>query len=229
MYAPEQMMGPMDQTLRGGRLFALLEQEGNLRTYPRGGLIYTQGEEADSFYYLKRGSVTIFLTSEQGTERILALREPGSVFGEAAFFDGLPRMSSARAARKTELAEVTRRQLFQYFRQEPSTAMELLRYMARTVRMLSGHVDTITFLNADQRIAQLLLELRQPGAGGAVVSVSQEELGNLAGVSRMTVSRTLRRFAAQGWIETRYRAMILRDPAALRRFARDPWGAGTED
>lgn len=219
MYQSDQMMGSMNQTLRDGRLFALLEQEQNTRLYQKGGIIYAQGEEADSFYYLKQGSVTIFLSSEQGTERIIALREPGSVFGEAAFFDGLPRMSSARAARRTELVVVTRQRLLYYFQSEPATAMELLRYLARTVRLLSGHVDTMTFLNADQRIAQLLLELGRPGPGGLLVAISQEELGNLAGVSRMTVSRVLSRFAAQGWIEIHYRGLQVKQPDALRQFA----------
>lgn len=219
MYQSDQMMGSMNQTLRDGRLFSLLEQEQNTRVYPRGGIIYAQGEEADSFYYLKQGSVTIFLSSEQGTERIIALREPGSVFGEAAFFDGLPRMSSARAARRTELVVVTRQRLLYYFQSEPATAMELLRYLARTVRLLSGHVDTMTFLNADQRIAQLLLELGRPGPGGLLVAISQEELGNLAGVSRMTVSRVLSRFAAQGWMDIHYRGLQVKQPDALRQFA----------
>ena len=66
------------------------------RTYAKGEMVYLQGERADCLYYLKEGRVKIFLTSENGMEKTLTILEGGKLFGEAAFLDRLPRMSSAR-------------------------------------------------------------------------------------------------------------------------------------
>lgn len=95
----------------------------------------------------------MFLSSENGGEKTLTIQGPGSLLGEAAFFDGLPRVSSARALVRSEILPVRREQLTSYFREDPNLAMEMLRYLARTVRMLSDQVDNITFLQADRRIA----------------------------------------------------------------------------
>ncbi len=74
-------------------------------------------------------------------------------------------MSSARAQIQSEIIAVDRPHLMQYFSEKPALAMDLLEYLARTVRMLSAQVDHMTFLQADQRIAQLLLNLAADKSG----------------------------------------------------------------
>ena len=125
------------------------------RTYAKGEMVYLQGERADCLYYLKEGRVKIFLTSENGMEKTLTILEGGKLFGEAAFLDRLPRMSSARTLTRSEIIAVDRPNLMKYFQEKPVLAMDLLEYLARTVRMLSAQVDHMTFLQADQRIASV--------------------------------------------------------------------------
>ena len=149
------------------------------RTYTKGEMIYLQGERADCLYYLKAGRVKIFLTSENGMEKTLTILESGKLFGEAAFLDRLPRMSSARAQIQSEIIAVDRPHLMQYFSEKPALAMDLLEYLARTVRMLSAQVDHMTFLQADQRIAQLLLNLAA-AQERHTVHCTHEELAELA-------------------------------------------------
>lgn len=188
------------------------------RTYAKGEMIYLQGERADCLYYLKAGRVKIFLTSENGMEKTLTILESGKLFGEAAFLDRLPRMSSARAQIQSEIIAVDRPHLMQYFSEKPALAMDLLEYLARTVRMLSAQVDHMTFLQADQRIAQLLLNLAA-AQERHTVHCTHEELAGLAGASRVTVSKTLGDFVRRGWIATHYREIGILNGEALRRFA----------
>ena len=94
--------------------------------------VYLQGELADSFFYLKKGRVKIFLTSENGMEKTLSLLEPGNIFGEAAFFDGMPRVSSAKAICPCEIVRITRGDLLQDFTKEPELAMSLLTLLSHT-------------------------------------------------------------------------------------------------
>lgn len=188
------------------------------RVYTKGEMIYLQGEHADCLYYLKTGRVKIFLSSENGMEKTLTILESGQIFGEAAFLDRLPRMSSARAQMRSEIVAVSREQLMRHFKQQPVLAMDLLEYLARTVRMLSAQVDHMTFLQADQRIAQLLLNLAAAQKGTAA-QCTHEELAGLAGTSRVTVSKILGDFIRRGWISTHYREIGILNAAALRQFA----------
>lgn len=183
--------------------------------YRQGEMVYLQGTQADRFYYLKSGRVRIFLQSADGAEKTLRILEPGNIFGEASFFDGLPRVSSARTLAKSYIVPITRALLLRCFFQEPELAMSLLEYLSHTVRMLSTQLDNMAFLSADRRIARILLSL----SSGREIQSTHEEIGDLAGASRVTVSRILSDFARNGWIDTRYRKIVLLDREALTHFA----------
>lgn len=188
-----------------------------VRRVPRGTMLYFQDETDSRFYYLKKGRVRIFLNSDDGAERTLVLRESGSIFGEAAFFDGQPRMSSARTVTDCEIVAVGRAELMAVFRREPGIAMQMLQFLAKTVRMLSAQVDTMTFFPADRRLAGVLVSLC--GRDDAV-HASHEELGSLTGVTRVTVSRVLQMFVKRGWVRLGYRTVQVLEKKALEDFAK---------
>lgn len=192
----------------------VLENTHTSRNYPKNKMIYWQEEPAQEFYYLKSGRVKIFLSSETGMEKTLTILHSGNIFGEAAFFDGMPRVSSAKTLEPSSIITVTQASLVDCIRREPQLAMNLLTYLAQTIRMLSAQVDTMTFLQADQRIARLLLKL----SSGGTVHATHEDLAALAGVSRVTVSRILNSFAQKGWADTRYREITIQKEAALKEF-----------
>lgn len=198
--------------------WSILGESQPCRFVPRGQIVYLQGEPGNCFYYLKSGQVRVFLISDEGAEKTLTTREPGSILGEAAFLDGEPRTTSARTLTDCELALIGRAELTALFRRQPSLALQMLQVLAKTVRMLSGQLDTMSFLSADRRIAGILVSL---AATKHVVHSSQEELGNLAGVTRITVNRVLHSFAEKGWLTLQYRSVTLIDPAALSAFARE--------
>ena len=180
-----------------------------------GYLIYLQNTQATCFYYLKSGKVKSFIQSEDGGERVLNLYTAGSLFGEASFFDELPRVSSAVAVVPCEIVPIDRELVTQEFARNPELALAMMQYLARTVRLLSVHVDG-AFLQADKRIARHLLSL-SPALSG-VIRCTHEEIGSTVGVSRVTVSRVLGEFDRNGWIETGYRSLTLKDRGALERL-----------
>lgn len=200
----------------------VLEESHTPRIYEKDAMIYWQGSHADEFYYLKNGSVRIFLSSESGAEKTLNMLKPGKIFGEAAFFDGLPRVSSAKAIQRSEIIQITRRSLLECIRREPQLAMNLLTYLSQTIRMLSTQVDTVTFQQSDERIARLLLNL---SAENGRVSATHEDLAALAGVSRVTVSRILADFSRKGWVETGYRGIHVKSAVGLKTFLQKKYRA----
>lgn len=185
--------------------------------FPPGQLIYLQGTRPTRFYYLKSGRVKIFLNSEDGSEKILAVYNAGNLFGEASFFDELPRVSSAITVTRCEIVIIDRQVLETEMIQNPEIMLTLMKGLSRTVRMLSDHVDTMAFLRADQRIARYLLSI--PVENGNQVRCTQEELAAAVSVSRVTASRVLSRFVRSGILKTGYGVIRLLDVERLRQYA----------
>lgn len=196
-------------------LWNILGESFTPKIYKRSQMIYRQGFQANEFYYLKKGKIKIFISSENGVEKTLTVKEDGGVFGEAAFFDGMPRVSSAKTVADSEIIVITRQRMMECIKKEPQFAMDLLTYLSQTVRMLSMQLDTMTFHHADERVAGLLLKL---SAGIGTVKATQDDMAALAGVSRVTVSRILSSFVKKGWIKTNYRAVKMIDKPAIKDF-----------
>ena len=179
---------------------------------PTGYLIYLQDTEATCFYYLKSGRVKSFIQSEDGAERVLNLYTAGSLFGEASFFDELPRVSSAVALTPCEIVPIDRELVAQEFARDPELALAMMKYLARTVRLLSCQVDQMAFRPARWRVANYLLTLAS--RDGTVFS-TQDDIAAAVSASRVTVSRVLNEFARQGWLELGYRSIQLCAPEKL--------------
>lgn len=188
-----------------------------LRCSP-GYLIYLQGSEATCFYYLKSGQVRSYIQSEDGAERALHTYGPGSLFGEASFFDELPRVSSAVAVRDCEIVAIDRELVTQEISKNPELALSMLKYLARTVRLLSDQVDQMAFHPAQWRIARYLLS--SPARGP--IPCTQEEIAAAVSASRVTVSRILNSFARRGWVELGYRTVEVLRRERLEDLCQSP-------
>lgn len=199
-------------------LWQPLAQGKTPRVYAPGQLIYLQGAEPTEFYYLVSGTARSFLTSPEGEERVLTLHRGGSLMGEASFFDGCPRVSSAAAVSECRAVAVTWQALERVLAQNPGLAVPMLRHLAATVGQLSRQVNDLSFQSAETRLAaQLLREMDGEGR----VAVTQEELGFQIGVTRVTVARILRKWSRRGWVETGYGAVRVTRPQRLAELARN--------
>lgn len=183
---------------------------------PEGYLIYLQNTEATCFYYLKKGRVKSFIHSENGNEKVLNVYQEGSLFGEASFFDELPRVSSAVALTPCEIVPIDRELVYAQIRKDPQLAMAMLKYLARTVRLMSSHVDDMAFHPAHWRVARYLVSLNVDPDGKA--GCTQDEIADSISTSRITVSRVLRDFADKGWISTGYRSIKILNRKALLEY-----------
>lgn len=195
----------------------ILETLAPTLVYQKGSAVYWQGDTAERLYYLKKGSVKIYMTSENGGEKTLRIQSDGGVFGEAAFFDRLPRVSSAKVLEKSEIVAVSREILSAHIQKHPEFAFSLMQALSERVRLLTAQVDSMAFLQADKRIARFLLETAENGR--SCIQCTDEELGTRVSASRVTVNRVLRKFARSGWIETRYREIRVLRLDALADFS----------
>ena len=132
-------------------IWDLLGEGRSPRIYLPGQMIYLQGTKPDCFYYLQSGAVRSFISLPNGEERVITVHRTGDLMGEASFFDQCPRVTSAVAAKESRVISVTRSQLDELFNIHPELALPMLQYLARTVRILSHHVND-SALPAEQRI-----------------------------------------------------------------------------
>ncbi len=198
---------------------SLFNSLGTEKLYPKNTTIYHQGQQAEHFYFLKKGSVKIFFNSIEGLQKTISIVSDGSVLGEAAFFDHKPRISSAQTITPCTIISVTQKQMENAFAKDPKLAMYLLKVQAQSIRMLSAQVWGMAFSKADCRIANQLLQSQINNGKHPTVNLTHEEIGNLVGVSRVTVSKILNDFSNKGIIKTAYRYIILTDIQKLEEIA----------
>lgn len=197
-----------------GTLSVIFESMPMIRVFNKGSMIYSQGDDAECFYYLKSGRVRIFISDENGSEKTVSVAEGGAIIGEAAFFDSLPRISSARAITRCETVSVTKNVLTDIIRRSPSSAFEIFRMQAQTIRLLSAQVDSISFISAKKRLSNLLHDCIEREKNLSV-KMTHEEIASYIGVSRITVSRLIGELASDGIIETGYREIKVIEPEKL--------------
>lgn len=194
----------------------LFSNIGSVRQFKKGEIIYHQGDLAQNFCYLKKGKVKVFMTSVDGMEKTLNTASSGEIFGEGAFFDKKPRVSSAIALSEAQVIMIDEPMLTELFSQNPKLAFTLLEILANRIRLLSFQLDSMTFLQADARIARILLENESDG----VISLTHEEIADVVGVSRVTVSKILGKLTKKGILSTEYRKIIIKDSKYLEEISK---------
>ena len=186
--------------------WTIFEETQPIRLYAKNQTVYSQEETAVQFYYLRRGSVKIYLSSPDGAEHTLRLVQPGELFGEASFFDGAPRVSSARTLEKSEIVSVNRPALLRCIVFEWDGALRHLHSFPSRRSPDSAQVDAMAFLRGEERVWRLLRRLA--GEDGEV-SLTHEEIASLTGLTRVSASRILKKLADEGKLRREYGRVVL--------------------
>lgn len=190
--------------------------------------IFQSGQAGDSLYILVAGSVKVSLLSEEGKEAILSILGVGEVFGEMSLFDGEPRSATVTTLEPCRFLVLRRSVLLPFLEKRVPVMLKLIAEMSRRLRSTNDLVGNLSFLNLSARLARILLNLVQHygrvTAKGIVIGIrlSQEEMGNLVGVSRESINRQIRAWADAGIIEFDHGTLIVLNSDALFREALTP-------
>lgn len=188
-------------------------------------VIFQRGDPGDSMMAVVRGRVKICAHSEDGKELILNLIKPGEVFGEIALIDGQPRTADAVALDTVELLVLERRDFQRHLDENPRVALRLLQVLCQRLRRTSAHLEESLFLEVPARLARVLLHLAGafgiPAKSGVCIDVklSQQQLGNIAGITRESVNKQLGLWGKAGWIAVRNGYVTVVDGDALAELA----------
>jgi len=194
--------------------------------YPRGHVIYSQGDAGDRLYIIIDGKVKIGRSSPDRQDKLLAIMGPSDMFGALSMFDPGPRTASATAITDVRAATMDREALRAWIVDRPQIAEQLLRVLARRLRRTNDHLVDLIFTDVPGRVAKELLLLAQRFGSQQRNDVrvdhdlTQEEIAQLVGASRETVNKTLSEFARRGWITLDGKSVLVHDPERLARRAR---------
>ncbi|UWQ23110.1 Crp/Fnr family transcriptional regulator [Jannaschia sp. W003] len=200
---------------------------GRRRHWPEGASIYVRGAPGGSMILIETGRARIGIVDAAGRETILNFMGPGEVMGEIALLDAGPRSADADAATDVTGVEIDRAAVLRMLAADPEGGLALVAELCAKLRNLSEMAEMQAQPSGAARLARCLLRLADrwdetDADGRAVIGggLSQGDLGAYAGLSRETVNRLLRRWAAQGTVARGAGGLIvLRDRAALAALA----------
>jgi CRP/FNR family cyclic AMP-dependent transcriptional regulator len=175
-----------------------------IATYPKGGVIYSQGEAADAVFYIQSGQVKVAVVSEHGKEAVVAVLGADEFCGEGAIAGQIKRMATASAMTLCHVMRVEKAAIVRVLHDEPAFAEMFLKHLlARTIRVEEDLVDQL-FNSSEKRLARTLLLLANFGKEGKpepiLAKISQETLAEMIGTTRSRVSQFMNKFRRLGLI-----------------------------
>jgi CRP/FNR family cyclic AMP-dependent transcriptional regulator len=195
--------------------------------FPRGHTIYSEGERGDCLYIILDGKVKIVRRSpDDGQERLLGIMGPSDMFGAISMFDSGRRTADAIAMTDLRAESMDRNALRALVIEHPEVADQLLRVLARRLRLTDNALASLISTDGAGRLAKQLLQLAQrfgsQESDGLRVThdLTQEEIAQLIGTSRETVNKALANFTNRGWIRVDGKSVLIREPERLARRAR---------
>ena len=191
-------------------------------------VLFQAGDVADGCYRLDQGLLKVSIASPQGDERILTILGPGSIVGELAIIDGLPRSATVVAVRDCQLSFISREAFLGCLREYPEIYGDLVSTLVSRLREADEAMAAASFLTVKARVARALLELaehlgRETESGRIVIlhKIRQSDIAAMAGVARENVSRTLTELKRRGLISQSTSYYFINDTRKLLRETED--------
>jgi CRP/FNR family transcriptional regulator, cyclic AMP receptor protein len=193
----------------------LLATAGRGRTkleYRSEGVVFSQGDAADSIFYVLRGRIKIVVTSKQGREAVVAVLGEGDFFGEGCLIAQPSRLATATSMTDAAVMRVEKTEMLRLLHAEPDFAevftVHLLTRNSRVEADLADHL----FNSSEKRLARTLLLLANFGKEGGpepiIAKISQETLAEMIGTTRPRVSFFMNKFRKLGFIEYNGRLQV---------------------
>jgi CRP/FNR family transcriptional regulator len=202
-----------------------LPEATRLTSVRRSTSLYSQGQAADSIYFLEDGLVKLTRTNDRGGRIILAICGPGHLLGEEALADNATQYySEAEVLSTANLLRVPREALAHAVSHTPEVSSAVISYLLDRKLTLAIKVELLCLHDVEYRILHYLAELSalvKPGEDGEgyQVPITQLELADLIGATRETTSTTLNQLERRGLVKLSRRLLTIPSPLTLRNAA----------
>jgi CRP/FNR family cyclic AMP-dependent transcriptional regulator len=196
----------------------------HIRSLAAGETVFATGAAGDQMMALLSGTIRISVSSVDGRELLLAIIQPGEVFGELTVLDGKERSADAIAETPCTLAILHRHDVLSFFERNPSAWPKLVDVLCQRLRRTNVVFAEVALLQLPVRLAKAMLRLLDLQTGSAppqpaMIRFSQRELANMVGGTRESVNRCLRSWHRDGIVQMTEGSIIVVNRPALENMA----------
>lgn len=206
-------------------VLAAIRAAAHPRSIDAGTLFFREGEPANSFFVLERGSVKLTQLTPEGHQVVMRILGPGDAFGGVAAFGGAVYPVGAEAVTDSAALEWPGPVMAMLMERHPRLAINAVRFVAERLYQLQVQYRQLATERVERRIARALLRLvEQAGRrieSGVLIDLplSRDDIAQMTGTTLYTVSRTISRFESEGLLEAGRQRMVIRNPQGLLKIA----------
>lgn len=189
------------------------------RTFADGQIIQQRGDAADGFWLIEEGAVRVGQFLPDGEFRAVALLGPGDSYGELAVFSGKPRIVDAVSRGESRLKLIAAKPFLEALGNYPASTRALLGALSEQLQDTLSILAGLRHGTNPARLAGLLATMAGEDSGPASVTITQQELADLLGVTRATANAALRELDKRRLVKRGYGSIAIPDRDRLARFA----------
>jgi len=203
---------------------ANVEEHCTPRKYPKNSMVILEEEFGDIIFIILKGTVKITRVNDEGKEVILALLGVGEIFGEMAILDGEARSANALAQEDCELLAIQKSEFLNLLRRNFKISFALMCELAKRLRKSDQQIEALSLSDAEHRIGVSVLNLAEDMGvirkGQVTIDKLpfQQDIANMSGTSRETVSRVLKLFEDRHMITKVGHTVVIPDYAFFKRL-----------
>jgi CRP/FNR family cyclic AMP-dependent transcriptional regulator len=193
------------------------------RHYRRGETIFHKDDPGSILYIIKTGQVKITTASLEGEEVILAILADNNFFGELSLLDGRPRSATATAMEDTQALTLHRDDFLDVIGKHAGLAADMLAALSERLRRANALLEDVIFLDLSTRLRRRLLELSEKHGlvtkrGTEIdLRLTQQDLANFVGASRVSINKLLGVFQDKGLIRIDKKRIVILRPEEMRK------------
>ncbi len=205
-----------------------LESRAQVRTFGRGELVYLPSDPGTTVLLVASGRIKLYHITSDGKQALLGFMEPGELFGELSVFDGGEREEFAEAMEKSSVISIPREQLQAVMDAHAHVSLGITKLMGLRRRRLERRLKSLLFRSNRERLVHLLLELvekygqRTPEGIQLSIKLSHQELANVIGSTRETVTVLLGELQDEGSLMIRRRQILITNMPRLAAAVDSP-------
>lgn len=177
-----------------------LEALARRRTFPKNTVVINEGDESDNLYVLLSGKAVALRGDDAGRQLVVNRFGPFDYFGEMSFFDRGARCATVMTKERCEVLMIARNDFLAFVAQHNDILWKVIHALLVKLRKATEQIESLAFLDVYGRLARILIE-NQDAQGVIREKFTQQELADMVGSSRETVSRIFNELEAGGFIQ----------------------------
>jgi CRP-like cAMP-binding protein len=192
------------------------------QVFKKDNMILIEEEVGSTMFIILDGRVKISRISDEGREVILSILSEGDFFGEMSILDGQTRSANVVTLEDSKILVIRREDFLKMLRDYPQIAINLLKELAHRLRRSDSQIKSLSLQNATGKVASTLLRIADDSGKIHLGQVEiprlppQQDLANMAGTSRETISRVLKSLAKKGYLKKEGSRLIILDYETFR-------------